>query len=50
MTKKQMTLNKASRSEIKSFLRTLKLLEVRYLSDAVNATAASYPKNSVELR
>ena len=49
MTKKQMTLNKASRSEIESFLRTLKLLEVRYLSDAVNAAAARYPKNSVEL-
>ena len=50
MTKKQITLNKASRSEIESFLRTLKLLEVRYLSDAVNAAAARYPKNSVELR
>ena len=47
---KQMILNKACWSEIKRFLRRWKMLEVRYLSDAVNAAAASYAKSTIKVR
>lgn len=50
MMKKQMKLNKACWSEIKTFLRRWKMLEVRYLSDAVNAAASSSAKNTIKLR
>ena len=35
---------------IKNFLRSSKMLEVRYLSNAVNAAAASYAKNTIKMK
>ena len=47
---KQMPLKKACRSDLKGFLRTWKMLKMRYLSDAVKFTAASYAKNTIKVR
>ena len=50
MIKNGMTLNKACWLEIESFLKRWKMMEVRYLSDAVNAAAVSYGKNTIKVR
>ena len=50
VTKKEITLKKVFWSEIEKFLRKCKILEVRYLSDAINAAAASQAKNTIKVR
>ena len=49
-TKKEITFKKVFWSEIKKFLRKRKILEVRYLSDAINSAAASQAKNTIKVR
>ena len=42
--------NDEKTDDFKRFLRRRKMLEVRYLSDAINAAAASYAKSTIKVR